>query len=180
MFSRPQVVACLSEMVRNDSVSQSLSSRFGNNPSSQHRVSQPCRQQLRNQLFQQHEDIQFNPNVRKPCASDEKRFCSQVKPGQGRILQCLKAHRKQLEDVCHAAIFQVEREEMDDSGVDYQLVQLCKEPIKRLCQNDVGKALDCLKVAFFLLSLKTVSFNLNKLYDRFTWRRTRWMIIVNK
>ena len=143
---RPQVIACLSEMIRNDSVAQSLGSRSGNNVGSQHRVSQPCRQQIRSQLLQQHEDVQLNPNVRKPCAADEKRFCAQIKPGQGRILECLKSHRKQLDDACHAAIFQAEREEMDDSGVDYQLVQLCKDPIRRLCQNDVGKALECLKV----------------------------------
>nr|SVE78852.1 EOG090X05VD [Daphnia lumholtzi] len=61
--AKPQVVACLSEMVRNDSVAQSLGVRSGNHVGSQHRVSQPCRQQLRNQLLQQHEDVQFNPNV---------------------------------------------------------------------------------------------------------------------
>lgn len=143
---RPQVVACLSEMVRNDSVAQSLGVRSGNHVGSQHRVSQPCRQQLRNQLLQQHEDVQFNPNVRKPCASDEKRFCAQIKPGQGRILECLKAHRKQLDDICHAAIFQAEKEEMDDSGVDFQFIQQCKDPIRRLCQNDASNALECLKV----------------------------------
>ncbi|KAI9558756.1 Golgi apparatus protein 1 [Daphnia sinensis] len=143
--AKPQVVACLSEMVRNDSVAQSLGVRSGNHAGSQHRVSQPCRQQLRNQLLQQHEDVQLNPNVRKPCASDEKRFCAQIKPGQGRILECLKAHRKQLDDICHAAIFQAEKEEMDDSGVDFQLIQQCKDPIRRLCQNDASNALECLK-----------------------------------
>nr|SVE80111.1 EOG090X05VD [Daphnia magna] len=143
--AKPQVVACLSEMVRNDSVAQSLGVRSGNHVGSQHRVSQPCRQQLRNQLLQQHEDVQFNPNVRKPCASDEKRFCAQIKPGQGRILECLKAHRKQLDDICHAAIFQAEKEEMDDSGVDFQFIQQCKDPIRRLCQNDASNALECLK-----------------------------------
>nr|SVE75746.1 EOG090X05VD [Daphnia hispanica] len=132
-------------MVRNDSVAQSLGARSGNHVGSQHRVSQPCRQQLRNQLLQQHEDVQFNPNVRKPCASDERRFCAQIKPGQGRVLECLKSHRKQLDDICHAAIFQVEKEEMDDSSVDFQFIQQCKDPIRRLCQNDASNALECLK-----------------------------------
>jgi hypothetical protein len=35
---------------------------------------------------------------------------------------------------------------MDDSGVDFQLIQQCKEPIRRLCQNDASSALECLKV----------------------------------
>lgn len=101
---------------------------------------------MRNQLLQQHEDVQFNPKVRKPCTADEKRFCSQVKPGQGRILECLKSHRKQLEKECHAAIFQVEKEEMDDNGVDFQLQQHCKDPIRRLCEKERSNALECLKV----------------------------------
>lgn len=151
-------------MVRNDSVAQSLGSRLGNGAvtSSQHRVSQPCRQQLRNQLLQQHEDLQFNPNVRKPCAEDEKRFCAKIKPGQGRVLACLKAHRKQLEDMCHAAIFQVEKEEMDDSSVDFQLIQHCKDPIRRLCQNDASRALECLKVnlIFYIISYSPSRFAL--------------------
>lgn len=102
---------------------------------------------MRNQLLQQHEDVQFNPKVRKPCSTDEKRFCAQVKPGQGRILECLKAHRKQLERECHAAIFQVEKEEMDDNLVDFQLQQHCKDPIRRLCDNERTNALECLKVS---------------------------------
>ena len=167
---RPKVVACLSEMVRNDSVAQSLVSRLGNHVGSQHRVSQPCRQQLRNQLLQQHEDVQFNPNVRKPWTSDEKRFCAQIKPGQGRILECLKAHRKQLDDICHAAIFQVEKEEMDDSGVDFQLIQQCKEPIRRLCQNDASTALECLKVVVISSYPKCVFQNFISI------RRATWTI----
>ena len=54
-MNRPQVVACLSEMVRNDSISLNMASHTG---SQTHRVSQPCRQQIRNQILQQ---VQYNP-----------------------------------------------------------------------------------------------------------------------
>jgi len=141
-MNRAQVVACLSETIRNDSLVLS-------NPllrlEKQHRISQSCRQQLRNQLVQQHEDVKFNPGVHQPCLQDEKKFCASVKAGQGRILECLKANRKKLEAGCHAAIFQAEKEEMDDSSVDFPLKTLCKEPIRRFCKNDLNQALDCLK-----------------------------------
>jgi len=47
---------------------------------------------------------------------------------------------------CHAAIFQIEKEEMDDNAVDFQLVSQCKASIRRLCSNDASKTLECLKV----------------------------------
>lgn len=144
--AKPQVVACLSEMVRNDSITLNMGHTSSIAGNSQHRVSQPCRNQLRNQLLQQHEDVQLNPNLRKPCAEEENKFCSQVKPGGGRIIECLKNHRKQLSVACHAAIFQIEKEEMDDNAVDFQLVSQCKASIRRLCSNDASKALECLKV----------------------------------
>ena len=62
------------------------------------------------------------------------------------VLECLKAHRKELTDACHAAIFQIEREEMEDSSVDYQMLAQCRDPIKRLCQNNPNEAFECLKV----------------------------------
>ena len=141
------MVACLSEMVRNDSIALNMGSHTASiSGSTQHRVSQPCRNQLRNQLLQQHEDVQLNPNLRKPCAEEESKFCSQIKSGQGRIIECLKKHRKQLSMACHAAIFQIEKEEMNDNAVDFQLVSQCKGSIRRLCPNDASQALECLKV----------------------------------
>lgn len=141
------MITCLSETIRNDSLGSS-------NPmlrlEKQHRVSQSCRQQLRIQLFQQHEDVKFNPGVHQPCERDEKKFCSSVKPGQGRILECLKNNRKKLEASCHAAIFKVEKEEMDDNSVDFPLRSTCKEPIQHFCKNDMTQALDCLKASIRL------------------------------
>lgn len=97
-----KVVACLSEIVRDDSLQ-----------SNTHRVSQPCRQQLRryrtlylniflssivinnrlpppSQLAHQHEDVRLNPVVNEPCKMDEEKFCHDVKPGQGRVSHILR------------------------------------------------------------------------------------------
>lgn len=38
------------------------------------------------------------------CRPDIERFCPDVKPGGGRILQCLQAHRADLKPDCIAAM----------------------------------------------------------------------------
>ncbi len=35
-----------------------------------------------------------------PCAADVKKFCGDVKPGQGGIAKCMKAHEAQLSPAC--------------------------------------------------------------------------------
>lgn len=37
---------------------------------------------------------------RKACAEDVKKFCPDVKPGEGRILQCLEQHAKDVSENC--------------------------------------------------------------------------------
>lgn len=35
-----------------------------------------------------------------PCAADAAKFCKDVKPGEGRVLACLKEHEKELSQAC--------------------------------------------------------------------------------
>ena len=35
-----------------------------------------------------------------PCAGDVKRFCGDLKPGQGAIAKCMKAHEAELSPTC--------------------------------------------------------------------------------
>jgi hypothetical protein len=37
---------------------------------------------------------------RKACHEDVKKFCGEVKPGEGRIIQCLKQHSQELSPAC--------------------------------------------------------------------------------
>jgi hypothetical protein len=41
-----------------------------------------------------------NHPMRKACAEDVKKLCSDVKAGEGRILQCLKQHTQDLSQGC--------------------------------------------------------------------------------
>jgi hypothetical protein len=38
------------------------------------------------------------------CKQDMQTLCNDVKPGEGRIKECMKSHRKQLSAGCKAAI----------------------------------------------------------------------------
>src|SRR5438552_18481914 len=38
-----------------------------------------------------------------PCATDVKKFCGDVKPGQGAIAKCMKAHEAELSPACREA-----------------------------------------------------------------------------
>ena len=42
--------------------------------------------------------------VRQACRADVERLCKDVKPGEGRIRECLKTHAAELSDGCKAAI----------------------------------------------------------------------------
>ena len=47
-----------------------------------------------------------NHPMRRACGDDVKKFCADVKAGEGRILQCLKEHRKDLSQGCIEAMQQ--------------------------------------------------------------------------
>lgn len=45
-------------------------------------------------------------DAHQACAADVQKFCNDVKPGQGRILNCLREHQKDLSPTCHATMAQ--------------------------------------------------------------------------
>jgi hypothetical protein len=38
----------------------------------------------------------------KTCKEDTEKFCKDIRPGQGRIVACLKSHEAELADACRA------------------------------------------------------------------------------
>jgi hypothetical protein len=40
--------------------------------------------------------------VKEECGADAKKFCQGIRPGQGRILACLKSHQAELAPACAA------------------------------------------------------------------------------
>jgi phage host-nuclease inhibitor protein Gam len=40
----------------------------------------------------------------RACKDESKKFCKEIKPGQGRIVSCLKSHEAELSDTCKASL----------------------------------------------------------------------------
>ncbi|HTP65184.1 MAG TPA: cysteine rich repeat-containing protein [Geobacteraceae bacterium] len=39
-----------------------------------------------------------------PCKEDVQKFCSDVTPGEGRVIKCLKEHEQELSQSCQEAL----------------------------------------------------------------------------
>lgn len=43
-------------------------------------------------------------DLQQACSPDVKKYCADVQPGGGRIMQCMKSHASDLSDACKAAL----------------------------------------------------------------------------
>ena len=82
------------------------------------------------------------------CDADLKQFCSQVTPGQGRLLHCAAAHEDKLSGQCSYALYQAASLLEQLSVAIAYVAQSCETEIKTLC-GDVkageGRVLSCLE-----------------------------------
>lgn len=65
-------------------------------------LSEKCRGMMK----EKHEKMQGMKDKAEACRADKERFCKDVKPGEGRIVECLKAHEAELSEGCRAAKIQ--------------------------------------------------------------------------
>ncbi|KAG6444008.1 hypothetical protein O3G_MSEX003144 [Manduca sexta] len=133
--TKGQVVACLSEIVRNDTITRR-----------KHTIVKECRQQLRSQLFQQKENIDLDPDLKEACKFDLDTYCSMIPHGESAALECLQTAKGKLTDGCRKALFVVRKQEFTDSAIDYHLMTTCSDMIDLYChKTEPSKIFDCLK-----------------------------------
>jgi len=81
------------------------------------------------------------------CESEIEAFCSQVSPGEGRMLACFYAHEDKLSGKCEYALYSAAAQlEQAVSALKYVASQ-CKNDIESFCANveiGEGRILDCL------------------------------------
>ncbi|XP_055383667.1 Golgi apparatus protein 1 [Condylostylus longicornis] len=129
-----EVVACLSEVMRNDTIR-----------GQRHIIPKECRQQVKAQLYQQRENLIFDPKLKSACRREILEYCLDAQ-GPGQALECLQINTPHLGSSCRHTLFSIKKSELDDSSTDYVLVNTCKEMTYKYCQNsDLAKLLDCLK-----------------------------------
>jgi hypothetical protein len=56
--------------------------------------------------------------AREACKPDMQKFCSDVKPGGGRIIACLRDHKDQLSQVCTDAMASAKSHRPPATGSD--------------------------------------------------------------
>ena len=75
------------------------------------------------------------------CAEDAKKFCSKVRPGGGRVYQCMMSHENELAAAC--------RERLVAAKARYdEFANACKSDAEKYCKGipaGGGRVLSCLK-----------------------------------
>lgn len=82
-----------------------------------------------------------NAQSKGPCADDVAKFCKDVKPGGGRLVQCLKEHESELSPTCKASHDQAK-------AMAKEAHEACADDVQKLCkdvQPGGGRVLKCLK-----------------------------------
>jgi len=79
-----------------------------------------------------------------PCTDEIQRFCADVQPGKGRIVECLRRHEVQLSPAC------VQRIADFESTINTPVGRACREDWAALCYHpraatDRQAMLDCVK-----------------------------------
>jgi len=97
-----------------------------------------------------------------PCATDVVQFCSDVKPGGGRIVRCLEEHEEKLTETCRAKLA---AEQQKSKRYVAEFLDSCHSDVERLCvgvRPGGGRQIKCLTTHDYELSPRC-SDELNKL-----------------
>ena len=82
------------------------------------------------------------------CEADLKQYCSQVTPGEGRMLHCVAAHEDKLSGQCEYALYEAATLLQQLSTAIVYVAESCATEIETLC-SDVkageGRILQCLE-----------------------------------
>jgi hypothetical protein len=95
----------------------------------------------------QAQDMTMKEYLQEACKEDIQNYCSQVTPGEGRLLACAAAHEDKLSGQCSYALYQA-AETLDAlvNTINYIATE-CKNEIETLCANvkaGEGRILTCL------------------------------------
>ena len=86
-------------------------------------------------------------HVLNACESDIQSYCSQVTPGEGRLMYCMAAHEDKISGQCEYAFYQAASLLEQLSAAISYFAQECETEIESLC-SDVevgeGRLLACL------------------------------------
>jgi len=92
------------------------------------------------------------------CKNDVKQYCSDVQPGGGRIINCLKDHTQEISQECHNSLDKMKPKNQDSSVNQPEnapsgpvILEACQDDAKQFCadtQASGSSTKDCLEDHF--------------------------------
>ena len=82
------------------------------------------------------------------CEQDLEKYCSQVTPGEGRLLHCVAAHEDKISGQCEYALYRAATVLEQMAAAIAYVAQQCETEIRTLCSNVMpgeGRIVACLK-----------------------------------
>ncbi|XP_057291039.1 Golgi apparatus protein 1-like isoform X2 [Hydractinia symbiolongicarpus] len=111
-------------------------------------VSEHCRAQVKNELMVQSENLRLNPELFTACEIDIRKLCLHVEPTAGKLEECLREnHHKLSNPKCKRLLYEQEKVEAKDPELDYRLVHVCANMVKRYCSgiSQMSDIMSCLR-----------------------------------
>nr|XP_023023092.1 Golgi apparatus protein 1 [Leptinotarsa decemlineata] len=145
-----EIISCLSENILNATLQGVKSS-----------IPKECRQQLKAQIFQQREKIDYDPVLKKACLTDINTFCRHVQPGNAQV-SLMNRDEKGFSTKCRTIIMHRIMEQNSNNLLNPSLQQNCQLDISKFCkqellshnEKEVGDSvIKCLKNKFRLSKL---------------------------
>lgn len=85
--------------------------------------------------------------VVESCQADLDKYCSQVTPGEGRMLYCVAAHQDKISDKCEGALVDAAMILADVTDRVVAVAEACGPELNKFCANveiGEGRVLTCL------------------------------------
>ncbi|EFN51157.1 hypothetical protein CHLNCDRAFT_141382 [Chlorella variabilis] len=110
-------------------------------------IGEECRVELRYYQKMQAESIELRPGVAAACRDERAAHCSALRPGKGRVLNCLLAkagERADFSPVCLEVLDALQDRRLLDWRTDFQLRAACGEDVGAHCaaENATADSLD--------------------------------------
>lgn len=94
-----------------------------------------CQEELFRQEVENADDVRLSVQLLRKCASDKKKFCNNVQPGNARVKDCLEDHRHKqgFSSECRSELESMMARRAGDFRLDSRLRELCKQDIEDVC-----------------------------------------------
>lgn len=128
------VIQCLADLMLTDVLKK------------QNRINVECREELKFELLQRSENIDFDPALAKACRTDVERFCSNIGRGNAQILDCLKENQARVSEQCYVKLKSRTKLDVIAPENDYSLMSKCASVIQKYCATENKQnILSCLR-----------------------------------